>query len=541
MKKYKTKDKSLYVLLVRNYVIFTLTMAVLMLVLYLVQDWTEQRIMQPPRRGESLKKEHLLRAGEYEKLSVKKMFGAAGYFEVLNEELNVVFSDGKESRQYSREELSYIPFYDTSLFYDATEYITDEGKKRILVTCKRQELETGYEEHVSYMILDDDYKVIFSTSNTGIEQFSPRELNYLTGRGQAGYDICKYEYTGDDGENYILLMHVKGMDKQRYALMKSLWRIFLPLYILVYGIVTVGFTVYIHRKVKEPLSLLNAGILAFAEGKRGTELSYQGPKEFETIFSSFNKMARQLRESEEAKEQLIIGKQKMLADISHDLKTPITVIAGYAKAVSDGLGDEEMQKQYLTTIMQKADHLTRQINTFYDYSKLEHPDFLLVKKKQDFAEYLRTYLAEKYDEIELSGFGLEVEIPEEVILFSFDEVQFSRVLDNILANSLKHNPKGTTIYLTLQQTERTIQVEVGDNGVGIPEEIKEQLFEPFTVGDESRHTKQGSGLGLAVAAKIVELHGGALFLEKQGNGYISTLFVIRLMKSSETFSIQNNI
>ena len=154
----------------------------------------------------------------------------------------------------------------------------------------------------------------------------------------------------------------------------------------------------------------------------------------------------------------------------------------------------------------------------------------MVKKKQDFAEFLRTYLAGRYDEIELAEFRLEVEIPEEQILHSFDEVQFGRVLDNILANALKHNPKGTTIYITLQQTERTIQIEVGDNGVGIPEEIKEQLFDPFTVGDDSRHNRQGSGLGLAVAAKIVELHGGALFLEKAGNGYISTLFVIRLMK-----------
>ena len=531
MKNYKAKDKSLYGLLIRNYVIFTLTMAVLMLVLYFVQDWVEQRIMQPSRRGEALKREHLLRAGEYEKLSVKKMLGATGFFEVLNGELCVVFTDGEEIRQYTEEEISYIPTYDASLIYNATEYATDKGEKRILVTCRRHEWDTGYEENVSYMILDDNYQVIFSTTDTGIEQLSQRELNYLTGRGQAGYEICKYEYVGDDGEHYTLLIHVKRMDKQRYALMESLWRMFLPLYILVYVIVTVGFTVYIHRKVKEPLNLLNAGILAFAEGERETELSYQGPKEFETIFGSFNKMARRLRESEEAKERLIIGKQKMLADISHDLKTPITVIAGYAKAVSDGLGDEEKQKQYLSTIIQKADHLTGQINTFYDYSKLEHPDFLLVKGKQDFAEYIRTYLAEKYNEIELSGFGLEVEIPEEEIWYSFDEVQFSRVLDNILANALKHNPKGTTIYLTLQQTERTIQLEVGDNGVGIPEEIKEQLFEPFTVGDESRHNRQGSGLGLAVAAKIVELHGGALFLEKQGNGYISTLFVIRLMKA----------
>ena len=129
------------------------------------------------------------------------------------------------------------------------------------------------------------------------------------------------------------------------------------------------------------------------------------------------------------------------------------------------------------------------------------------------------------------GFRLEAEIPEQSAEYSFDGVQMRRVFDNIFSNALKHNPKGTTIYVTLQQTERSIRIEIGDNGVGIPQEIRENLFEPFTVGDDSRNNRQGSGLGLAVAKKIVELHGGALFLEKPVNLAVSTLFVIRLMRT----------
>lgn len=276
--------------------------------------------------------------------------------------------------------------------------------------------------------------------------------------------------------------------------------------------------------------MLNKGILDFAKGSLDAEITYKGPREFEVMFDSFNVMAKKLRKSEESKERLIREKQRMLADISHDLKTPITVIQGYASAVSDGLVDEQTKAQYLNTISQKTEALTEMINTFYDYSKLEHPEFRLVKKKQDLAEFLREYLASKYDEIDLKGFALEVEIPEETVEYSFDEVQFKRVFENIISNALKHNPAGTIIYVTLQQTERSIRIEIGDNGVGIPEEIKAGLFDPFVVGDDSRHNRQGSGLGLAVAGKIVELHGGALFLEKAGNPAISTLFVLRLMR-----------
>ena len=194
-------------------------------------------------------------------------------------------------------------------------------------------------------------------------------------------------------------------------------------------------------------------------------------------------------------------KQRMLADISHDLKTPITVIQGYAKAVSDGLTDKETEKQYLKTIFTKTENLTEMINTFYDYSKLEHPEFSLVREKQDLAEFVREYLADKYNEIDLQGFTLEVEIPEEVMEYSFDGVQLKRVFDNIFSNAFKHNKPGTVIYFTLQQTDKTIRMEIGDNGTGIPKEIQENLFEPFTVGDDSRNNKQGSGLGLAVAKK----------------------------------------
>ncbi len=309
-----------------------------------------------------------------------------------------------------------------------------------------------------------------------------------------------------------------------------MWKIFLPIYAVTYLAITIAFTLYMHRKVKEPLSMLNKGILDFAKGSRNTEINYKGPREFEVIFDSFNVMSEKLQKSEESKERLIREKQRMLADISHDLKTPITVIQGYAKALKDGLVDEQTKEQYLSTISQKTESLTEMINTFYDYSKLEHPEFRLVKKKQDMAEFVREYLAEKYDEISLAGFELEVEIPEEVVEYSFDEVQFKRVFDNVISNALKYNPAGTVIYVTLQQTEKSIRMEIGDNGVGIPEEIRSGLFDPFVVGDDSRHNRQGSGLGLAVAGKIVELHGGALFLEKAGNPVISTLFVIRLLR-----------
>lgn len=537
MKSSKKRDRSFYVLLMKNYIIFTLVMGVLMVIVYFLEVLAEESIMMMPRTDRPLGGVELLLQGNYEELDMKKLLGAEGYFEVLDEENRVIFTDnpdrtalGPAASSYSEREVEFIPEYRTPYHYNRIEYTTGEGEKEVLVTKSLDEWDTGYHKEIGYMLLDEELQIIAGNLEWEKEGFTLRELNFLTQEQNAGYDSYKFVFREGEEADRTLIMHVKRMDRVRYKKLTAIWKIFVPVYLAVYVVVMLLFSINMHKRVKEPLDMLNEGILSFARGKRDTEISYKGPKEFEAIFDSFNIMARQLRESENAKEQLIVEKQRMLADISHDLKTPITVIQGYARAISDGLISKETQKQYLDTIFVKTENLTELINTFYDYSKLEHPEFKLVRKKQDVAEYIREYLASKYDEIELMGFLLEVEIPEEPVEYDFDEVQLGRVFDNILSNALKHNPAGTTVYVTLQQTEKSIRIEIGDNGAGIPEEVKAVIFEPFTVGDASRHNRQSSGLGLAVAKKIVELHGGALFLEEAGNPVISTLFVIRLIK-----------
>lgn len=531
MKNFKSKEKSLYLLLIKNYTIFTMVMVLLMVAVYFTESLAEKRILQRPHMDRPLGNLELLQEGKYEELSMKKLLGTFGYFEIVDAEGNVIFTDGEEKLQgYTIRELACIVPYNSSELYFVTEYETEDGKKQILLEKKYHEMDTGYQKDEAYWVLDENLMVISGNIKSTVTQFTKRELNFLTMRENARYEICGYDFIGSDGASYKLIMHIKGMDGKRYQKLSSIWKFFLPMYVVMFLIVTISFSFYIHRKVKEPLDMLKEGILAFAKGNRDTEMNYKGPREFEVMFDSFNVMAEKLKESEESKEKLILEKQRMLADISHDLKTPLTVISGYAKAVSDGLADEKTQEKYLQTISLKAENLTEMINSFYDYSKLEHPEFRLVRKKQDLAEFLREYLAFKYDEIELLGHRIEVEIPEEKVEYAFDEVQLKRVFDNILTNALKHNPKGTIIFVTLQQTERSIRIEIGDNGCGIPEEIRGSLFEPFTVGDDSRHNRQGSGLGLAVARKIMELHGGALFLEKAGNAAISTLFVLRFMR-----------
>lgn len=238
-------------------------------------------------------------------------------------------------------------------------------------------------------------------------------------------------------------------------------------------------------------------------------------------------MGRRIRNEERAMDA---ARQKMLADISHDLKTPITVIQGYSKAVADGIVPAENREKYLNTIYQKANHLSDLINEFYDYSRLEHPQFKLKSEPGDLSEYLREYVAGKYEELELGGYELDVDIPEQPVYTRFDHVELHRVFDNIITNAVKHNASPTTLYVSMEylKEKNYVRICLGDNGVGIPEQLREHLFDPFVVGDESRNSKHGTGLGLSVARRVVEAHGGTIRLVDEKETSWSTLYEILL-------------
>ena len=167
--------------------------------------------------------------------------------------------------------------------------------------------------------------------------------------------------------------------------------------ILIYIVLIIIFIVWLNYKVKKPINILNEAIVEFKNGKRQNYLEYDGPQEFCDICDSFNDMSKKLYDSEQKRKKLEEDKQQMLADISHDLKTPITVIKGYSKAICDNLVDEDEIDQYLMTINRKADDLDELINTFHEYSKIDHPNYNFKFEKTDICEFTRIYLAQKYE------------------------------------------------------------------------------------------------------------------------------------------------
>ena len=217
----------------------------------------------------------------------------------------------------------------------------------------------------------------------------------------------------------------------------------------------------------------------------------------------------ELRKSYEKKRNL------MLSDIAHDLRTPITTIAGYSKALNDDMViSEEKKREYLQAIENKSARMNDLIHFLFEYVRLDSANYGLRREEIDLAELLRTIAASLYSDVEEKGMEFEIIIPEEVCMVSLDRVQFSRVIVNLINNAIKHNQAGTTISLEIKQNKNCKQVMISDNGGLIPDFLVDHIFEPFAMGDSSRTAQSGSGLGLSIAKKIVEMHGWTLELKQ---------------------------
>ncbi len=214
----------------------------------------------------------------------------------------------------------------------------------------------------------------------------------------------------------------------------------------------------------------------------------------------------------------------MLSDIAHDIKTPITTICGYSKALSEGVVDEKDRQSYLDVIYAKAIRMDELVTLLFEYVKLESEGFTLHRELGDLAELTREMAALLYADFEGREMELVLEIPEERVPFEMDRLQLGRAVTNLLTNALRYGKEGGRVLVRLQDYELT----VADEGEPIDPEFAAHIFEPFARGDKARSSKGGSGLGLGISRKIVEMHGGKLLLiQSFGEGYTKA-FQIRL-------------
>ncbi len=513
----------------KAYIGFSLLLLLCVGLAFWASEHYYQHMLLTPDMEAAATDAHMVK-GEYAKVKPQRYFGIGGGFAVFDADGNLLYQDEKTfPYMLDAAEIRCIPDYDDYSFInsydlDVPQYDGDYLLVKTIYGPDDEDSET------ELMVLDQGYRIISGAFEADKKKYTEREYRILTGAFPENAELIRT--TLRDGR--ILVAATKKWDVDDYTTIgrKSnmvYWSL-LPISLLLIAV----FILFLNRSVKNPLMQLSAAINRMAAGgaahARVGEL--KGPYEIQTIAQNFDHMADQLAESEMERQRLDADRQKLLADISHDLKTPITVICGYTRAIADGKVPQEKLATYLQLIDDKAEELNELLNSFYEYNKVNHPEFRVEPVVADACEFLREYLARHYDEIALAGFTLQAAIPEKMILCTLDQPMMTRALNNIIYNAMKYNALGTVMGVKIIETEEknkpnTIAIRLADNGVGIAPERRARIFEPFVTGTDSR-SSEGSGLGLAITKKIIEAHGGTItLLDKPSPGF-STEFEILL-------------
>lgn len=279
--------------------------------------------------------------------------------------------------------------------------------------------------------------------------------------------------------------------------------------------------VLISRSVARPLQKIAAAAESIAQGDYDQQLPVEGPDEVKRVAGSFNAMSSQVAATQKAQRDFV-------ANVSHDLKTPLTSVSGWSQALLDGTaGKSEQQERAVRIIHDEAGRMTRMVEQLLDLEKIESGQLQLSREPVDLARLVEETHRNLVLQAEEKGIQLTVEIvPVPAVLGDRDRL--TQILTNLVDNALNQTPPSGRVQILLKPyDDQAIELTVQDTGPGIPPEELSRIFERFYQVDKSRRRtsqRRGVGLGLAIVKELVEAHNGRITAQSQvGQGSSFTI------------------
>lgn len=515
------KARSLVILCITYFTFYSM----LLLSTYsVIQYIIEQKLQRAFPTMEAIQEyEYQLRKDEYSKIPYGK-FAACSYI-VFHADGRILYASNQRIRdRITIDDLPLIRDFDNSSEYLIYDYSANTTNGRYYIQQNYYNEETGFTEVQDYCWIDDNLNVLDGTLFAKKGYLTVREFNFIRGFYHADETVSKWTYESEDGEERTLVLIAPVLTIKAYdeitSSTKILWLGVLP--VILSG--SVLFTLLFHHKLKGMINTLNGKIQICHEAADCHKVREEVPLEFWNTMDTLEQLMTQLDMAQKEK-------QRIIADLSHDLKTPLSVVIGCSQAFVEHMIPEEEKEKYMLTIFKRSQMAANLIDTLVDYTKLDHPDYTPKLRAINLCEYIKEFLAEHYAEIEMADFRLSVAFPEKPVIVLADAILFQKCLENLIGNALYYNPAGTTIYVCLRENSESAVITIADNGIGIKAEIADKIFEPFVTGNTARSSGKGTGLGLSIVKKIVEMHHGTVQLIMPPSNHYATEFELTLKKT----------
>jgi len=292
--------------------------------------------------------------------------------------------------------------------------------------------------------------------------------------------------------------------------------------------------IFFYAEMLNPLSKLKKATKEIRDGNLDYELKICGRGDVRELCVDFEEMRKRLKDVAEEKLQVDRENKILISNISHDLKTPITSIKGYAEGIIAGVANNpEKLDKYVRTIYNKANDMNSLIDELTLYSRIDTNKIPYNFERVKASSYFAAYADAIRMDLESQNFELTYyNYMEKDACILADDEQIRRVMNNIVGNSVKYNDKRQGIInIRVRDAKDMVQVEFEDNGPGIAKSDLPYVFDRFYRADASRKSAGGSGIGLSIVKKIIEDHGGRIWVtSEEGTG---TVFYFVLQKYQE--------
>jgi two-component system sensor histidine kinase BaeS len=290
-------------------------------------------------------------------------------------------------------------------------------------------------------------------------------------------------------------------------------------------IVALMITYFLSQRISAPIHAITVAASKLGKGDLSQRVNFKGKDEVGKLVQTFNSMAGELMSMTDSLIHAKQLQQNLIADVAHELRTPVASIQAYLEAIQDGL--LEPTGENLNSIYEDIGLLSRLISDLQLLSQADSNELNLVRQPENIANIIGQVTESMQQQAKAKGISLSVNLPSVLPSVEIDALRISQVIRNLLDNAILHTPRGGEVKVAAKEYNGYIGVEVSDTGEGIPEEELPNIFERFYRVDKSRtRASGGRGLGLTIAKRLVEAHDGKIEVSSESGKGTSFSFTI---------------
>lgn len=444
--------------------------------------------------------------------------------------LNEIMKTGRQIRQQLADDDEADLIEEIQIDRDTALIILDGGKGKLY---------SANEAVIDDLKIRFDLRELFSALNSSGD--SPEVLLYVN---SMGFEVSRYQvisgradrsYYNADVRAIIYMSTTRNEDGRQIDLMVissivpveatvSTIRSQLVMITVILLAVSLLLAFVSARNISRPIGEINAKARELAEGNYDTDFNARGYREIEELSGTLDEMARELGKADKMQKELI-------ANVSHDLRTPLTMISGYGELIRDI--PEENTPENVQIIIDEANRLTSLVNNMLDISKLQSGNEQLNLSILN-CEDLVYGVVNSYQMLEAQGYRIEVETTEESCYIEADQTRIQQVLHNLINNALNHCGQDRLVIIRYRREDAFVRFDVIDHGEGIAEEELDKIWQRYYKAGSNRRFVAGSGIGLSIVSTILDMHSAQYGVSSKLNEGSDFYFRIKCVENEES-------